>query len=152
MNRAAELSADPSAFPYARMRTFWARAIGAARNGDVPGARQALEKLDHARAGMVSYMQSVTCQMHTAHSSRAWLSVQQLEARAWLAWAEGKPEEALATMRAAVIKEDAYSVESRTVPAREMLGDLLSEMHQPRAALAAYKLALSESPLRFNAL
>jgi tetratricopeptide (TPR) repeat protein len=150
--KAAELPADPSAFPYARVRTFWARAIGAARTGNVMEARQELEKLDRARAGMVSYMQNVDCQMHTGHASNAGVSVQQLEARAWLAWAEGKPTEALATMRAAVAREDAYGVESRTVPAYEMLGDLLFEMHQSKAALAAYLAALKEAPLRFNAL
>ncbi|HEX3587148.1 MAG TPA: hypothetical protein VH024_14195 [Candidatus Angelobacter sp.] len=150
--QAAALDPKPGAFPYARMRTYWARAIGAARTGDVVSARQNIEKLDQARAGMVAYMQSVSCQMHTGHPVKSEASVQQLEANAWLAWAEGKPAEALETMRAAATKEDSYSVESRTVPAYEMLGDLLLELNQPNVALVAYATALKESPARFNAL
>lgn len=150
--QAATLPSQPGTFPYARMRTYWARAIGAARTGDVVSARQNIEKLDQARAGMVAYMQSVSCQMHTGHSVKSEASVQQLEAKAWLAWAEGRSAEALETMRAAAMKEDLYSVESRTVPAYEMLGDLLLELHQPEEALVAYAAALKASPARFNAL
>jgi hypothetical protein len=148
---AAGLTSEPAAFPYARIRTYWARAIGAARTGDISAARQDIEKLDQARAGMVSYMQSVSCQMHTNHPVNS-VSVQQLEAKAWLAWAEGKSAEALQTMRAAVAKEDFFSVESRTVPANEMLGDLLLELHQPETAVIAYAAALKVAPARFNAL
>jgi hypothetical protein len=150
--RAATLTADPAAFPYARVRTFWARAIGAARTGDVLSARENIEKLDQARAGMLAYMRSVDAEMHMRHSANPDVSVQQLEAKAWLAWAEGKPDEALATMRSAATKEELFGVESRTVPASEMLGDLLLELHRPRSALIAYQAALQEAPGRFNAL
>jgi tetratricopeptide (TPR) repeat protein len=150
--QAAALPSEPGVFPYARMRTYWARAIGTAHIGDVVLARQSIEKLDQARAGMVAYMQSVSCQMHTGSSVQPEVSVQQLEANAWLAWAEGKPAEALETMRAATMKEDLFGVESRTVPAYEMLGDLLLELQQPEAALVSYTTALKESPARFNAL
>lgn len=150
--QAATLISEPGVFPYARIRTYWARAIGAARSGDVVSARQNIEKLDQARAGMVAYMQSVSCHMHTGPPVKSEISVQQLEAKAWLAWAEGKPAEALETMRAAATSEGFFSVESRTVPAYEMLGDLLLELHQPEPALVAYVTALKESPARFNAL
>jgi hypothetical protein len=150
--RAATLATDPAAFPYARLRTFWARAIGAARTGDIAAARQNIDKLDQARAGMLAYMRSVDGHMHSGHSANSDVSVQQLEARAWLAWAEGKSAEALEMMRTAATKEDFYSVESRTVPAYEMLGDLLLELHRPQPALVAYAAALKEAPGRFNAL
>src|SRR6266481_68876 len=150
--QAATLDSEPGAFPYARVRTYWARAIGSARSGDVVSARQDIEKLDQARAGMVAYMRSVDCQMHTGHSVKSEVSVQQLEAKAWLAWAEGKPGEALETMQAAIEKEDSFSVESRTVPAYEMLGDLLLELHQPDEAVVAYTAGLKKAPARLNAL
>jgi tetratricopeptide (TPR) repeat protein len=150
--RAATLTAEPAAFPYARVRTFWARAIGAARTGDVLAARENIEKLDQARAGMLAYMRSVDAQMHMGHSGNPDVSVQQLEANAWLAWAEGRSAEGLNMMRAAATKEDSYGVESRTVPAYEMLGDLLLELHRPKSALIAYQAALKEAPARFNAL
>ncbi|HLJ64185.1 MAG TPA: tetratricopeptide repeat protein, partial [Stellaceae bacterium] len=150
--QAATLAARPDAFPYARVRTYWARAIGAAHNGDLQAARQNLEKLDEARAGMLSYMRSVEVQMHMGHSGHSDVSVQQLEARAWIAWAEGRSAEALEMMRAATQKEELFGVESRTVPAYEMLGDLLIEMGQPKSAGAAYEATLKEAPGRLNAL
>jgi tetratricopeptide (TPR) repeat protein len=150
--QAATLTEEPGVFPFARVRTYWARAIGAARTGDLASARQNIEKLNQARAGMVAYMQSVSCHMHSEQPVKSEISVQQLEANAWLAWAEGKTDEALETMQAAVAKEDQFSVESRTVPAYEMLGDLLLEMHQPGRAVDAYMAALKEAPARFNSL
>lgn len=150
--QAATLISEPAAFPYARVRTYWARAIGAARTGDVLSARQNIKDLDQARAGVVAHMQSVSCQMHAGLSVKSEVSVQQLEAQAWLAWAEGKSDEALETMRTATMKEDFYSVESRTVPAYEMLGDLLLELNQPEQAIVAYEAALKKAPARFNAL
>ena len=150
--QAATLTMQPDAFPYANMRTFWARAIGAARIGDILSARQDVDKLDQASAGMQAHRQDVETQMHVCRSVNSDVSVQQLEAKAWLAWAEGRPVEALDTMRAAVTKEEAYGVESRTVPAYEMLGDLYLEIHQPEPALAAYAAALREAPVHFNTL
>jgi tetratricopeptide (TPR) repeat protein len=38
------------------------------------------------------------------------------------------------------------------IPAREMLGDMLLELHQPRQALAEYRIALRLSPNRFNGI
>ncbi len=150
--QAATLTMRPDAFPYAKVRTFWARAIGAARTGDIASARQNMDKLDQARAGMLAYMRSVDAHMHMAHSGNSDVSVQQIEAKAWLAWAEGRAGEALDTMRTAANREDSYGVESRTVPAYEMLGDLLLELHQPKAALVAYAAVLKKASARFNSL
>lgn len=150
--QAATLPVRADAFPFARVRTFWARAIGAARIGDISSARENLEKLNQARAGSLAYMRAVDHQMHMGHTGNSDVSVQQLEAQAWLAWAEGRPAEALDRMRAAARKEECFGVESRSVPAYEMLGDLLLELHQPKSALVAYTSALEEAPGRFNAV
>lgn len=74
------------------------------------------------------------------------------EAQAWLNYAQGKHAEAVRLMRNAATQEDAAGVDSLTMPAREMLGDMLVEMKRPAAALAEYKAALKESPNRFDAL
>ena len=150
--KAASLVEELSAFPYARVRIYWARAIGAARKGDLVSAHDNIEKLTEARTRMLVYGHSVDAQMHMAHSMKPDVSVQQLEAQAWLAWAEGKSGQALDDMRAAAAMEKSFSVESRTVPAYEMLGDLLLELNQPQAALDAYTTALKDSPARLNAL
>jgi tetratricopeptide (TPR) repeat protein len=150
--QAATLTVRPAAFPYAKLRTYWARAIGAARTGDIKAARQNVEQLDQARARMLANTQNMQGHMPTCHSVDSDVTVQQLEAKAWLAWAEGRSAEALNTMRAAATRETFYAVESRTVPAYEMLGDLLLELHQPKPARMAYEAVLKEAPARFNAL
>ncbi|HKF50734.1 MAG TPA: hypothetical protein VKB26_00355, partial [Candidatus Acidoferrales bacterium] len=75
-----------------------------------------------------------------------------MEAEAWVDYAQGKHEEALKTMRAAAKQEEASGVDSLTMPAREMLGDMLLEMKRPGEALVEYKAALVESPNRFDGL
>lgn len=146
--QAATLHPQSVAFPYATMRTYWARAIGAARSGDIALARQSIERLDYADKSMEANMRH----MNSVHAGEAEFSVQQLEARAWLDWAEGNAIKALQRMRTAVKEETQYGVESQTVPACEMLGDLLLELHEPGPALAAYTTALKEASTRLNAL
>jgi len=59
-------------------------------------------------------------------------------------------------MRAAADLEDATEKHPVTpgaiLPAREMLGDLLSELKQPAQALKEYETALESSPNRFNSV
>jgi tetratricopeptide (TPR) repeat protein len=74
------------------------------------------------------------------------------EAKSWLEYAEGKSGEAVNRMRAAAEREDAAGVDSLTMPAREMLGDMLVEMNNPSEAIAEYKKALVEAPNRFDSL
>ena len=78
-------------------------------------------------------------------------NVGEQELEAWIALAQNKGDEAVKQMRAAADRED-VGVDSLTMPAREMLGDLLMELHRPADALAAYKTALKESPKRFDSL
>jgi len=56
----------------------------AARHGDILSAGKTLTNLIKLGAGMVAYMQSVSCQMHTGIPGKSEISVQQLEAKAWL--------------------------------------------------------------------
>jgi tetratricopeptide (TPR) repeat protein len=79
-------------------------------------------------------------------------SVGQLEAEAWAAFAEGKAEKAVKTLRAAADREDADGVDSLAMPAREMLADMLLELKRLSEALAEYKAALKNSPNRFDSL
>lgn len=73
------------------------------------------------------------------------------EARAWVAFAEGKGEDAARLLRAAADREDVARFEL-AIPAREMLGELLLELKQPAQALAEFETSLRLSPNRFNAL
>jgi hypothetical protein len=118
--------------------TYRVRAIGAARAGDVEAARKNLQKY-----------------VELSESKRKQGSekgVGQLEAEAWVAYAEGKSEEALKTMRSAAEKQEADGVDSLATPAGEMLADMLLELKRPAEAEAEYKAALKNSPNRFDSL
>lgn len=117
----------------------WARVIGAARTGDPVGARKDLEQLDALDAAKHDYPAS--------YAER-----ERQEAAAWLAFAEGKRDEAINMMRSAADREDASGPEQLAVPAREMLGDMLLELRQPAEALAAYETSLRVAPNRFDGL
>lgn len=128
--------------------TYFVRGIGAARSGDVAAASAALDKLLAIHGAQRAEMQ----QQGYSTGSIGSESVSEQELEAWIAFAQGKKDEAVKQMRIAADREDAAGVDSLTMPAREMLGDLLMELYRPAEALAAYKIALKESPKRFDAL
>ncbi len=126
--------------------TYWAKAIGAARDGDVDGAKQDVQKLIEANDALDLHDKGMGNKVYPGGV------VQQREAEAWLVYAEGKSGEAVKIMRLAAEREESEHVESLTIPAREMLGDLFLDLKQPSEALAAYQAALKISPQRFDAL
>jgi tetratricopeptide (TPR) repeat protein len=127
--------------------TYWARAIGAARSGDVRGARDGVQKLVE-----IAQTVKMTETQHGGGMSNSGMGIDPSEAAGWLAYAEGKPEEALRILRSAADREDARDDEPFATPAREMLADLLLELERPAEALASYKEVLKNFPGRFNAL
>ena len=67
-------------------------------------------------------------------------------------FAEGKNDDAVATMRKAAEQQDKLGQGEVDIPAREMLGDMLMELNRPEEALVEYKVALVLSPNRLNGL
>jgi len=126
--------------------TCWAKAIGAARNGDVDSAKQDIQKLIEANDAFDRHEKEMGNKIYPGEG------VQQREAEAWLAYAEGKSGEAVKSMRLAAEREESEHEESLSIPAREMLGDLFLDLKQPSEALTAYQAALKISPKRFDAL
>lgn len=126
--------------------TYLTRAIGAARSGDVQSTRAAVKKLDEAISAQRS------SEKHMGYGSSSGQSTEQRVAEAWLKFAEGKSEDAVKILRAAADREDASGVDSVTMPAREMLGDMLLELKRSAESLEAYRIALKESPNRFDGL
>src|SRR5882762_4047522 len=125
--------------------TYRVRAIAAAHLGDAAAARQSLQK----------FFEISTEEQRKEHhhgDKAPDKSVRQLEAEAWVSFAEGKTEEAVKTLRSAADREDADGVDSLAMPAREMLADMLLELKGPSEALAEYRAALKNSPNRFDAL
>jgi hypothetical protein len=125
--------------------TYWVRAIGAARNGDVAEAQKDLAKLVEVTAGL-----DEKGKKKGPSSDDNNIRVQ--EAKAWIAFAQGKNDEAERILRAAADSDDSQEVESTSMPAREMLADMLLEAKRPADALHQYEVTLRESPNRFDAL
>jgi tetratricopeptide (TPR) repeat protein len=145
---AAALSVEAPWFPWdkhpnAESITWWARGIGAARSGDVPRAKEAVARIaalhDAAVAMKMPYWPDQ-------------IEIQRREAAAWVAHAEGKKDEALALMNAAVELEASTEKHPVTpgpvLPARELLGDMLMENGRREEARAAYVASLAVAPHR----
>lgn len=134
----------PKAKPLSQEPAYHARVVGKAHLGDVAGARADLEKLkeiwaaedqeDRKRGYPVS---------NEKHLSSA---------EVWILFAEGQRDQAVQEMRAIADRQDSKGVDSLSIPAREMLADMLLELKHPSDALAEYKVALKNSPNRFDSL
>jgi tetratricopeptide (TPR) repeat protein len=126
--------------------TYRARAIGAARIGDVEGARKATAKLAEAVTARADDDKKKG--YYVPEDENIGLS----EAKGWLACAEGKPTEAVEILRSAADRQKVRGLDSIAIPAREMLADLLVELKRPAEAAEEYEIALKNSPDRFDAL
>jgi hypothetical protein len=108
--------------PPARAITHFARALGAARSGDLAAAQTDISKLQELKAALEK-----TNQPYWAGQ----VGVQILAAQAWLAHGQGDRAEAVKLMRAAADLEDGsekhVAMENRLYPTRELLADLLME-------------------------
>jgi hypothetical protein len=143
---------EAAQLPVPQVRPEWkdtvykVRAIGAARAGDLVGAKANFDKLTEAIVAREAV------QKKEGYKVPAGESVDSRVVRAWILQAEGKPEEAVNTMRAAAERQEAEGVDSLAIPVREMLADMLLELHRPVEALAEYRAALKISPNRFDGL
>jgi tetratricopeptide (TPR) repeat protein len=143
---AAHLAVNKSPFAYADAITHFARAIGAARIGDTVTARSAITELQRLRDEL-------------APKEKYWTEQTEIQVRgasAWLAFAEGRKDEALAMMRDAVAREDATEKSAITpgpiAPARELLAEMLLELNQPAEALKDFEKTLTIEPRRFRSV
>jgi hypothetical protein len=134
-------------FPEAEAVNAFARGIGAARSGSPDAARKELERLAKLRESMVAQKKGYWADQ---------LDVQVAAISAWIARAEGRNDEALAGLRAAADHEDRTEkhimMPGWVLPVREMLGELLIELRQPAAALAAFEQSQKTDPNRFRNL
>jgi tetratricopeptide (TPR) repeat protein len=138
-------SLDWDRFPWAEGVTWFARGLGAAHLGRVDDARAAANRLDtlatHARSGGEDLFART-------------IDILALAVRAWIAQAEHDPANAVALMRRAADLEAATPkhavTPAPTMPAQELLGDLLMEQGKASDALAAYGRALELYPNRLN--
>jgi len=148
----ASLSLPASDFPWSRYPQaeavfVFARALGAARSGNAAGARKDIARLEVLRDALIAAKQGYWAEQ---------VEIQRQVAAAWVARAEGKHQEALQLMRAAADREDATEKHPVTpgpiVPARELLGEMLLELGDPRQALKEFEASHRVEPNRFKGL
>ncbi len=125
--------------------TWFAKGLGAARIGDLAGARLAQSR-----------MQELGDRAQTAgeRDFARHIEIDRQILAAYVARAEGDAKGAVAQLRKTA--EAAAAVQKHPVspgaflPANEALGDLLLELNRPSEALAAYEASLSTAPRRYN--
>jgi tetratricopeptide (TPR) repeat protein len=125
------------------MRTYWARAIGAARSGNVAEARKNVAEIEAIHTKLLGQKKPSFAEV--VEDSRQ-------EAMAWVNHAEGNNADALKTLRGLAEKEESEGNEVGDIPAREMLAEVLMEMNRPEQALTEYETDLKFNPGRFNGL
>jgi tetratricopeptide (TPR) repeat protein len=143
---AAALTPHQTRFGWPDAVTHFARALGAARSGDIAAARRDIERLAAIHDTLVKAKDAYWAEQ---------VEIQRRGAVAWVTLAEGRQVEALALMREAADMEDATEKAAVTPgpikPARELLGEMLLQLNQPTEALAAFETTLKKEPNRFRA-
>jgi hypothetical protein len=137
---------EKTSFPFTDAMRYFGRALGAARSGNTAAAEKDVQRLREIGEGL------------KAAKNDYWateVEVQRLGAEAWIGFAAGQRDQALATMRAAADIEDKSEKHpvspGRLIPARELLGDMLLESGRPAEALVEYEASQIRDPKRFRA-
>src|SRR6184192_1368062 len=147
-SEAAALPIRKVPMPLYEAETYFARAIGCARTGDLAGARSNADKLAELRDRLPQGNQGW-------EGNADLVQVQLLQAEAWLADAEKRDADAVKLVKSAITLEEstpATWIAAPLLAGNEQLGDLLLEQNQPEQALAAYEASLQLAPNRFNSL
>jgi tetratricopeptide (TPR) repeat protein len=142
---AAKLEVRETPFAWADAVTHFARALGAARSGNPGAAAKDVEKLKALRDKLQSAKDAYWTEQ---------VDIQSRVASAWVVFAEGRKDEAIAMMREAADMED--KTEKSAVspgpikPARELLGEMLLEAGRAKEALAEFQRTMDKEPNRFR--
>lgn len=136
-----------SEYPWAEALVWFARGLGAVRTGDPANARQAEARMQELRD---------QAERAGEHNHARYIEIDRRILSGWLASTAGDGEGAMTLIRSAAELERTVQKDPVTpgsfFPAYEALGDLLSDLGQPREALEAYEASLRMWPRRFNTI
>src|SRR3954466_13251880 len=142
---AAALTVPKTPFAQAEAITWFGRAIGAARSGDLAKAKDAVDQLRVLKGRLAKA------------NDDYWTGqvlIQERAAEGWLALAEGRKGDAIAALRQTADLEDRsgkhVAMENRLSPIRELLGELLLEANEPAQALKEFETSLRNNPNRYR--
>ena len=146
-DEAAQLPVRDSHYMAAQSMTYFARALGAARSGDAAAARAEIVHLDEIATKLA------------AAKDDYWAGqtlIQKDAATAWVTFADGRRDEAIATMRKAADLDDAsektVSMENKLVPMRALLGELYLAAAMNKEALIEFEASSQVVPNRFRTI
>src|SRR6266571_586943 len=144
---AENLLPDSGVQPQVAAISHWAAALGAAHTGNLQAARQHTEQVRRLSGELREKGDTYWAEQ---------VAIQGEEAGGWVAFAEHRTHDALRLLRMAADHEDAAEKHAVTPgpvrPARELLGDLFMEMHEPKEAFIAYNQVLTLAPGRRRAM
>lgn len=143
---AAALTPNQTNFPYTEAMTHFARVIGlarAGRTGEVAGDIEALKRISAALRSRDAYWSEQ-------------VDIQRQSAEGWAAFAAGRREEGLATLREAAERqgrtEKAPITPGPLAPARELYAEALMEAGRHTEALREFEAVQQAEPRRFRAV
>ncbi|HUQ87410.1 MAG TPA: hypothetical protein VM096_07625 [Vicinamibacterales bacterium] len=147
-SEAAALEARPAPnTPYTEAITHFVRAIGAARAGRPVDAAADITRLAAIRDREIEMKDEYWASQ---------VDIQRRGAEAWVMFAQGRKDAALAQMRETADMEDLTDKSAVTpgpiAPARELLGFMLLENKQPKEALVEFEAVMKKEPNRFLAI
>src|SRR5213076_172893 len=136
-----------SSFPFMEALIKYGHALGRAHIGDLDGARKAIARMGQLRDAT----KDPKFDYFKKH-----LEVQMRAASAWVAYGEGKKDEAVEMLRRSADAEDGLGKHPVSpgafVPIREQLGSLFLELGRPKDAQREFEAALKIYPGRFRGL
>jgi tetratricopeptide (TPR) repeat protein len=145
--QAEQIAFRETPFPYADAITWFARGIGAGRLGHAAAANEAATELQRIQERLLKADEPYWARQ---------VEIQQLAVSAWAALTEGNHQEALRRIKLAAELEDGTEKSAVTpgplAPARELLGEMLLQMHEPARALEQFEATLKKEPRRFRSL
>jgi tetratricopeptide (TPR) repeat protein len=143
--------------PFAASYLHFARAIGMAKTGKVAEAKAEVDKIRMLRGGDFKVPEA-HCGFANS-PSEYWpnfIEILALSAAGVIAQEEGQQDEAVRLLAEAANRQDAIGTNlvspGTTLPARELLGEVLLEQGKAAEALAAFEATLKAFPGRFNAM